>query len=83
MVSGYLKDEHFESRIEISRKLASPSRIAMSARDESGLGMANNTASAPNEALNLTSQIDEEQKNNLAKRKRKNMDLANRSRTRV
>ena len=83
MVSGYLKDEHFESRIEISRKLASPSRVAMSARDESGLGMANTTNPAPNEALNLTSQIDEEQKNNLAKRKKKNMDLANRSRTRV
>ena len=84
MVSGYLKDDHFDQRIEISRKLASPSRAAQTARqDESGLGMGSSKTPVPNEADKITSQLEEEEKSNLAKRKKRTFDLANRSRTRV
>ena len=56
MVSGYLKDDHFDQRIEISRKLASPSRATMTARqDESGLGMGSSKTPVPNEADKITS----------------------------
>ena len=83
MISGYLKDDHFDHQIQLARKLASPSRAAVSAREESGLGFAKRETPVPNEAERITTQLEEEQKNNLARRKKKTMDLANRSRTRV
>ena len=83
MITGYLKDEYFDQKIQLSRKLASPSRSVLATRhDESNLGFGMDYQQ-PNEAERITVKLEEDQKNKMEKRRKRTLDLANRSRTRV
>ena len=83
MITGYLKDDKFNSQIEISRTMASPARGRMADKMEHLRESTSLTPQPINEVEKLTHDLQEQEKHMIIQRNKRTEELANRSKMRM